>query len=118
MEFFLFPYARSVTLKTLHPTEPIQQPEAASNDRVWQACCDLAAAAPRSVPMIQRTLARLTRTSRRAGPAWQIFPSERTVRFEEMEYELPVANAVAALREALELVRSRRMPSDRPRLRS
>ncbi len=110
MEFFLFPYARSVTLKTLHPTEPIQQPEAASNDRVWQACCDLAAAAPRSVPMIQRTLARLTRTSRRAGPAWQIFPSERTVRFEEMEYELPVANAVMALREALELVRVRQMP--------
>ena len=110
MEFFLFPYAGSVTLKTLQPTQAVELPEEASDDRVWQACCDLAAAAPRSVPMVQRTLAHVTRSSRRAGPAWRIFPSERTVRFEEMEYELPVANAVAALREALELVRTRRMP--------
>ena len=110
MEFFLFPYAGSVTLKTLHPIAAVELPEETGDDRVWQACCDLAAAAPRSVPMIQRTLARLTRSSRRAGPAWRIFPSERTVRFEEMEYELPVANAVAALRAALELVKTRRMP--------
>lgn len=110
MEFFLFPYAASATLKTLHPTAAVELPEEASDDRVFQACCDLAAAAPRSVPLIQRTLARLTRSSRRAGPAWQIFPSERTVRFEEMEYELPVANAVAALRAALELVKTRRLP--------
>lgn len=110
MEFFLFPYASSVTLKTLHPTEAIELPEDDGDDRVFQACCDLAAAAPRSVPMIQRTLARLTRSSRRTGPAWRIFPSERTVRFEEMEYELPIANAVVALREALDLVKTRRMP--------
>ena len=110
MEFFLFPYAGSVTLKTLHPTAAAELAEEEGDDRVFQACCDLAAAAPRSVPMIQRTLARLTRSSRRAGPAWRIFPSERTVRFEEMEYELPVANAVAALHDALELVRTKRMP--------
>ncbi len=110
MEFFLFPYAQTVTLKTLHPTAAAELTGEDGDDRVFQACCDLAAAAPRSVPMIQRTLARLTRSSRRAGPAWQIFPSERTVRFEEMEYELPLASAIAALREALELVRSRRMP--------
>ncbi len=110
MEFFLFPYADSVTLKTLHPTDAVGTDEDEGDDRVFQACCDLAAAAPRSVPMIQRTLARLGRTSMRAGPAWRIFPSERTVRFEEMEYELPVANAVPALREALALVRTKRMP--------
>ncbi len=110
MEFFLFPYTGSVTLKTLHPTTASKLSEDEGDDRVFQACCDLAAAAPRSVAMIQRTLARVTRSSRRAGPAWRIFPSERTVRFEEMEYELPMANAVAALREALDLVRTRRMP--------
>ena len=110
MEFFLFPHAGSATLKTLHPTEPIELTAAEGDDRVFQACCDLAAAAPRSVPMPQRTLARVSRSSTRAGPAWRIFPSERTVRFEEMEYELPVENAVAALREALALVRAHRMP--------
>ena len=110
MEFFLFPYANSVTLKTLHPTTAEEEPEEEGDDRVFQACCDLAAAAPRSVPMIQRTLARLGRPSTRAGPAYRIFPSERTIRFEEMEYEMPVAAAVAALRETLALVRARRMP--------
>ena len=110
MEFFLFPYADTVTLKTLHPTAAVAFSGADDDDRVFQACCDLAAAAPRSVPMIQRTLARLGRPSTRAGPAWRIFPSERTVRFEEMEYELPVDTAVAALREAIALVRAKRMP--------
>jgi FAD-linked oxidoreductase len=110
MEFFLFPYAGSVTLKTLHPTAPVELSKPEGDDRVFQACCDLAAAAPRSVPMIQRTLTHVSRPSTRAGPAWRIFPSERTVRFEEMEYELPLENAVAALREALALVRTRRMP--------
>lgn len=110
IEFFLFPYARTVTLKTLHPAAAIELTDEDGDDRVFQACCDLAAAAPRSVPLIQRTLARMTRSSTRRGPAWRIFPSERTVRFEEMEYELPVANAAAALREALDLVHSRRMP--------
>ena len=110
MEFFLFPYADTVTLKTLHPTVLVPLSVEEDDDRVFQACCDLAAAAPRSVPLIQRTLARLGRPSTRAGPAWQIFPSERTVRFEEMEYELPVASAVAALSEAIALVRAKRMP--------
>ena len=110
MEFFLFPYADRVTLKTLHPTGAVEAPDDEDDDTVFKACCDLAAAAPRSVPMIQRTLSRLGRPSTRAGPAYRIFPSERTVRFEEMEYELPVETAVAALREALALVRTRRMP--------
>ena len=110
MEFFLFPYASSVTLKTLHPAAPGALTAEDGDDSVFQACCDLAAAAPRSAAMIQRVLARLTRPSQRSGPAWQIFPSERTVRFEEMEYEIPLANAVPALREALDLVRARRMP--------
>jgi len=110
MEFFLFPHAHTATLKTLQPCDATELTAKEDDDRVWQACCDLATAAPRSVAMMQRTLARITRPSRRAGPAWEIFPSERSVRFEEMEYELPLANAIAALREALGLVRSRRMP--------
>ena len=110
MEFFLFPYAETVTLKTLHPAASGPLTAQEDGDAVFQACCDLAAAAPRSAAMIQRVLARLTRASRRSGPAWQIFPSERTVRFEEMEYEIPLAGAVPALREALALVRAKRMP--------
>ena len=69
MEFFLLPYAQTVTLKTLHPTEVGELTAEDGDDRVFQACCDLAAAAPRSVPLIQRTLARMARASTRTGPA-------------------------------------------------
>ena len=114
MEFFLFPYARTVTLKTLHPTAATELTHEDGDDRVFQACCDLAAAAPRSVPLIQRTLARLSRPSTRAGPACRIFPSERTVRFEEMEYELPVANAVRRCVRRWRWCAARRMPLSFP----
>ncbi len=111
MEFFLFPYANAVLLKTLHPCEPgpdeVAEEEA---DDVFRACCELMAAAPRSTPMIQRTLTRLWRSSARRGPAWKIFPSQRDLLFEEMEYEVPAANAAAALRAVVALTRERRMP--------
>ena len=68
------------------------------------------ATAPRSVPMIQRTLTRMWRPSTRSGPAWRIFPSQRDVRFEEMEYQVPVASAVSALREVIARTRAARMP--------
>jgi FAD/FMN-containing dehydrogenase len=48
------------------------------------------------------------RGSRRVGPAHLIFPSERRVRFEEMEYELPREAGLLALREAIRWIRRRR----------
>jgi FAD/FMN-containing dehydrogenase len=48
--------------------------------------------------------------TRRVGPAYRIFPSDRTIRFEEMEYELPRANGMATLKEAIAYIRKKRMP--------
>jgi FAD-linked oxidoreductase len=110
MEFFLFPYADSVMLKTLHPCGEGGDPGEDGGDELFRACCEFAAAVPRSIPIMQRTLTRLWKPSVRSGPAWRIFPSERDVRFEEMEYEIPAEAAVAALRDALKRVRARRMP--------
>jgi FAD/FMN-containing dehydrogenase len=47
---------------------------------------------------------------RRVGPAYQIFPSDRAVKFEEMEYELPRANGWAALKEVIAWIRKRKLP--------
>src|SRR3546814_2582031 len=47
---------------------------------------------------------------RRRGPAPAIFPSDRTIRFEEMEYELPRAAGLAALDEAIGWIRKKRLP--------
>jgi FAD/FMN-containing dehydrogenase len=50
---------------------------------------------------------RLVTPGHRAGPAYEIFPTDRNVRFEEMEYEVPRAAGFPALQEAIELIRSR-----------
>jgi FAD-linked oxidoreductase len=111
VEFFLFPYSEHVNLKTLDVVDEGEaEPPSEFEDTVFQAVCDLAAAWPRTAPTLQRMLTRAIRTSERSGPAGRIFPSERAVKFEEMEYEIPAANGFAALREARQLVRDKRWP--------
>lgn len=111
-EFFVFPYADEVILKTLEPTE---EPETAprrglDEEAAFRFCCDLGRAAPWSIAPLQRLMTRAASATRRVGPAWTIFPSERTVRFEEMEYELPREAGLAALKEAIAWIRKRRLP--------
>jgi FAD-linked oxidoreductase len=111
VEFFQFPYSEHVTLKTLDPVDAGDSPDTGEfEDTVFQAVCDLAAAWPRSAPTLQRLLTRAIGNSERAGPAWRIFPSERNVRFEEMEYEIPAENGLDALKAAMNLVRDKRWP--------
>jgi hypothetical protein len=52
----------------------------------------------------------MAKPSRRVGPAHQIFPSERNIRFEEMEYELPRAAGLPTLKAAIAHIRKRRLP--------
>lgn len=111
-EFFVFPYADEVIMKTLHPAaEPrdFREPSA-SDETIFRFCCDVTAAAPAVARVLQRQLMKLIRPSRRTGPAYRIFPSERTVSFEEMEYEMPRAAGLDTLQEAIAWVRKRKLP--------
>ena len=110
-EFFAFPYSDHVILKTLHPTDddsPFRPPRG-DGEAEFQRLCDLCNAVPFATGMLQRRLMAGIRSSRRVGPAHQIFPSERRVRFEEMEYELPRDAGLAALREAIRWIRRRKV---------
>lgn len=112
VEFFVFPYGDYAIVKTLNPAPAegelkiLTDMEEASFRRI----CDLCAALPVLTPSLQRMIVRPGLRHRRVGPAYQIFPSERTIRFEEMEYELPRANGWAALREVIGFIRRRRLP--------
>jgi FAD-linked oxidoreductase len=113
MEFFVFPYADHVTFKTLHPAEPEGEYIDGKDidETVFRLICDLGAAAKRMIPTLQRAMMRFSSPdSHRVGPAYKIFPSERTIRFEEMEYELPRANGLATLTDAISYIRKNRMP--------
>jgi FAD/FMN-containing dehydrogenase len=110
-EFFVFPYANDVILKTLHPTHdgtPFR-PSRDDSEQEFQRLCDICHAEPSVTGMIQRRLMHGIRGSRRVGPAHQIFPSERRVRFEEMEYEMPRGAGLPALREAIRWIRRRKL---------
>lgn len=113
MEFFVFPYSDHVIFKTLHPAEPEGDFKDGNDidETVFRLICDLGAAATPMIPTLQRLVMRLSAgSSRRVGPAYKIFPSDRTIRFEEMEYELPRANGVDTLKEAIAHIRKHRLP--------
>lgn len=111
VEFFVFPYADQAMLKILEPVEAGDDAVAkTAADEAFQIACDMAAAAPFLAPALQRLMTRAIGPSSRAGPACRIFPSERAVRFEEMEYEIPTAAGAESLRRAIAEVRRRRFP--------
>ena len=112
VEFFVFPFANHALLKTLDVVEEGNDPEPGPDPSraVFQAACDMASIAPSWAPTLQRLLTRGIGSYTRAAPAWSIFPSERDIRFEEMEAEIPAAAGPDALREAIAEVRRRRLP--------
>jgi FAD-linked oxidoreductase len=115
-EFFVFPYADTVILKTLEPTAAegsFREPRA-GEEAVFRGCCVLSSAVPTLTGPLQRQLMKLVQPTRRVGPAHRIFPSERTVRFEEMEYEVPRDAGLTTLWEIIQYVRRRRLPVSFP----
>lgn len=112
VEFFVFPYGDQVILKTLNPA-PAEGPLKQMNDmddRAFRTVCDICAAFPFLTARLQPHIVRPGIRQRRVGPAYQIFPSDRTVKFEEMEYELPRANGWPALKEVIAWIRKRKLP--------
>ena len=112
VEFWVFPYGDQVILKTLNPAPeegPLKR-TSDMDDRAFGVICEVCAALPFLTSSLQRMIVRPGVRQRRVGPAYRIFPSERNVRFEEMEYEMPRANAWPALREAIAWIRKKRLP--------
>lgn len=112
-EFFVFPYADTVIFKSLHPVESEGElhRKADIDERPFRIACELGRRGPFLIPKLQRLMMRLsTKPSRRVGPAWEIFPGERTIRFEEMEYELPRADGLPTLMDAIGYIRRKRLP--------
>jgi FAD-linked oxidoreductase len=112
VEFWVFPYGDQAILKTLNlaPEEGPLRRTTDMDDRAFGIVCEICSALPFLTPPLQRMIVGPGVRQRRVGPAHRIFPSERNVRFEEMEYELPRASAWPALRETIAWIRNRRLP--------
>jgi FAD-linked oxidoreductase len=112
VEFFVFPYSDIAMLKILQPkpSEGEMREQADMDDTSFRKVCDLCTMLPFVTPFVQKKILPPNLKRRRVGPAYRIFPSDRTVKFEEMEYELPRANGWPALREVIGWIRKKRLP--------
>jgi FAD-linked oxidoreductase len=113
VEFFVFPYADDVILKTLRPAEPEGEfkPSQDIGETAFRLACETGHRLPSTIPGSQKLMMKaMGKTTRRVGPAWRIFPSDRTVPFEEMEYEVPRAAGLQTIKACLDHIRKARLP--------
>ncbi len=114
VEFFQFPYSDRAMVKILDRVPaPRKETQVADDfdEAAFRFVCDLGRTAPFAIPILQRLMARIGgATSESTGPAYQVYPSDRAVPFEEMEYELPRAVGLDVLKEAIGLIRRRNLP--------
>jgi len=112
IEFWFFPHADHVILKTLDPCDPCDPPPRTTDmeETAFRRALDVAARVPFLTPWLQRGMMKTGFDGGRRGPAHSIFPSDRTLRFEEMEYEMPRAAGLDALVEVVGWIRRKRLP--------
>ncbi len=112
IEFWLFPHSDHVILKTLDLCDPCDPPPSTSDmeEATFRRILDLSARLPFLTPLLQRLMMKSGISGRRRGPAHAIFPSDRTLRFEEMEYEMPRSAGLDTLDEVVGWIRKQRLP--------
>lgn len=112
IEFWLFPHSDHVILKTLDPCDPCDPPPSTTDmeETAFRRVLDIAARMPFLTPWLQRGMMRTRFDGRRRGPAHSVFPSDRNLRFEEMEYEMPRAVGLQVLDEVVGWIRRGRLP--------
>lgn len=130
-EFFWFPYADRVVVKTLDvatdaqperaldiPTMKARGERVSRDDKLFAMICR----SVRWLPWTSGWFHRLLTNQMAAGEAkpgrvrwsWETFPSARTTRFNEMEYAVPRAQAGAAIRAVVDRIRKDRIPTAFP----
>ncbi len=112
IEFWFFPHSDQVILKTLDLCEPCDPPPTTTDmeEATFRRILDMSARLPFLTPMLQRLMMKSGLSGRRRGPAHSIFPSDRNLRFEEMEYEMPRAAGLDTLDEVVGWIRRKRLP--------
>lgn len=112
IEFWFFPHADQVILKTLDLCDPCDPPPSTTDmeETAFRRVLDVAAKLPFLTPVLQRGMMKTNMNGSRRGPAHAIFPSDRTIRFEEMEYEMPRTAGLDTLAEVVGWIRKKRLP--------
>jgi len=125
-EFFWFPYAETCVCKSLNESdEPAPQPRTAEEMRdkglsegadakAFAGINEVLRFAPPLLRPAHRLFSRLMPGPGRVRWSHEIFPSPRTIRFNEMEYGLAYKDGATALREIVEMIRKDRINTGFP----
>jgi len=109
-EFYWFPHTRAALTKTntrmradvpIHPLSPAKRwlDDSFMSNSLFGATTALQRRMPGTTPAINRLSTRLTGNRKFSDRSNRVFTTERTVRFREMEYALPVEDVPEVLRE-------------------
>jgi L-gulonolactone oxidase len=110
-EFWWFPHTDTALVKLFEATDApadagrFDAVEERLENLAWEGLCRAGARLPAASPYLTRLTTATFDASERVGPAREIFPTTRSVRFNETEYGIPraaAADALAELREVLE----------------
>lgn len=115
-EFWFFPHADDVIMKTLSLIDPCDPPRSTSDaeETSFRRTLNIGAKLPFLVPSLQRLMMKTRFDGQRRGPAHAIFPSDRNIRFEEMEYEMPKSVGMQTLSAVVDWIRKKRLPVSFP----
>jgi FAD-linked oxidoreductase len=125
-EFFWFPYADRAVCKSLNETDDAApEPRGAeamcergekggADARVFAAINEVLPYAPFLLNPAHRLFSQLMPGPGRARWSYEIFPSPRTIRFNEMEYAVPRAKGPECLKEIVAAVRGKRINTGFP----
>lgn len=122
-ELFTFPYSELALTRRSDRTERTPAPRGRARayaedvllqNRAFELFCRVGRRAPRLVPRLNRSVARLAGRRERVEPSHSIYASPRLVRFVEMEYALPRAAAADALRRVRATIEARRLAVNFP----
>jgi FAD-linked oxidoreductase len=125
-EFFWFPYADRAVCKSLNETgEPAPEPRpleeartrgerTSAEERAFAAINTVLPVAPFLLKPAHRLFSQLMPGGERARLSYEIFPSPRTVRFNEMEYAVPRAKGPECLKEIVATIRAQKINTGFP----
>ena len=112
-EFFIFPHARTALTRTNNRVPEAPRPrrrlpayvdDVLLANHAFELFCRAGRRFPRQIPRFNRLVTRLAGRTERIDRSAAIFASPRLVRFTEMEYAVPRAHTMQAVRGVLALI--------------
>lgn len=110
-EFFWFPHTADALVKVIDRVDADEAGGSSPLDAVgerlangaWEGLCRLGAAVPRTARYGAKLASATLDEGTDVGPSHEIFANDRSVRFNEMEYGVPIEEGPAAMREIREV---------------